>query len=235
MLNATRRGQIMVADTKSDDTKCIRESNEESQFDQRSGQVHITDASTVLVNLDEIQCDLETRKQNNRARMRWEQELERRMLKLNVNWAEFHELLFQAFEEVVCEHDHTECRRILTGMGLDDELTEVCTSYLPLQGGGCDCEVVLNVDMTNPRPLVGFSCADCGDDYGEDYMVHDYIWQAFGVGDGMLCIGCLEKRIGRQLCAQDFTDAPVNDINDGIKSLRLKDRLTRCAPQEQDG
>jgi hypothetical protein len=53
-----------------------------------------------------------------------------------------------------CNHDHNECRRILTGMGLEGEVIEACLSYLPLQCGGCDCEVFWNVDMTNPKPMM---------------------------------------------------------------------------------
>jgi hypothetical protein len=56
------------------------------------------------------------------------------------------------------------------------------------RGGGCDCEVALNVDMTAPKPLVDFSCADCAYDYDEYYMVSDDIWKAHGAGKGMLCI-----------------------------------------------
>ena len=51
--------------------------------------------------------------------------------------------------------------------------------------------------------------------------------EAHGAGDGMLCIGCLEKRIGRKLRRQDFTDCPLNEITE-TKSLRLQDRLSLC-------
>jgi hypothetical protein len=94
------------------------------------------------------------------------------------------------------------------------------------RGGGCDCEVALNVDMTAPKPLVDFSCADCAYDYDEYYMVSDDIWKAHGAGKGMLCIGCLEKRIGRLLRRQDFTDVPLNETNPETQSLRLQDRLS---------
>ena len=56
-------------------------------------------------------------------------------------------------------------------------------------------------------------CVDCGkntfqtDDY---YMVKQWIWEKFGVGHGMLCIGCLEKRMGRKLTKDDLTDCPLN-------------------------
>lgn len=83
-------------------------------------------------------------------------------------------------------------------------------------------------------------CADCGrctDKLGEFYMVRDDVWLAAGMtpDGGLLCIGCLEDRLGRSLCADDFTDAPCNDVTDayiqllierGQFSLRLVDRLT---------
>jgi hypothetical protein len=174
---------------------------------------------------DKIERDLEKRRMQNRKRIDFERALERFVLDLKVDWAEFHEQLSQALDDIVCNH-LTACRRILTDMGLDGELIDACLSYLPLQGGGCDCEVVLNVDMTNPKPLVDFSCADCGHDYDEYYMVRNDIWKARGVGSGELCIGCLEKRIGRQLNQQDFSDVSLNDVEWGGKSLRLQDRLT---------
>ena len=178
---------------------------------------------------DKIKRDLEDRRMQNHERLDCQRAFERLGLDLNVDWAEFHELLFQAIEDGRCNHDYTECRRILASMGLDGEAIEACLLYLSLQGGGCDCEVVWNVDMTDPRSLVGSSCADCGHDYDEQYMVRDDIWKACGMGTGMLCIGCVEKRLGRQLNQQDFTDVPLNDIEYGAKSLRLQDRLTAPA------
>jgi hypothetical protein len=117
-----------------------------------------------------IECDLEKRRMHNHKRIDFERTLERFVLDLNVDWAEFHGELFQALENVVCNHDHTECRRILTSMSLDGVLIAACLSYFPFQGGHCDCEVALNVDMTHPRPLVDFGCTDCGHDYDEQTL-----------------------------------------------------------------
>jgi hypothetical protein len=87
-------------------------------------------------------------------------------------------------------------------------------------------------------------CVDCGaetlsQEPGEPteyYMVRDEVWEAAGMHPpgGCLCIGCLEARLGRQLCPRDFT--PV-DVNDPLirnqdqyawtwRSDRLRDRLT---------
>ena len=58
-------------------------------------------------------------------------------------------------------------------------------------------------------------CLDCSVDtliIGEYYMVHDDVWFQTGLKklDGMLCITCLEKRIGRQLTSNDFSNFPIN-------------------------
>jgi len=45
-------------------------------------------------------------------------------------------------------------------------------------------------------------------------------------GHEILCIGCLEKRIGRTLCRTDFIAAPINDPRHQ-HSDRLRDRLAR--------
>ena len=111
-------------------------------------------------------------------------------------------------------------------MGLKDEAIHACLTYFTLQGGGCDCEVYLNVDMTEPKPLVDFSCEDCGSDYDEYYMVQNDIWKTYGAGGVMLCIGCLEERMDRKLRRQDFIDLPINEINPEAQSLRLQDRLS---------
>lgn len=57
-----------------------------------------------------------------------------------------------------------------------------------------------------------FNCLDCGiDTIDEYYSVWDDVWlRANPSGDGMLCIGCLERRLGRRLTALDFTAAPIN-------------------------
>jgi hypothetical protein len=77
-----------------------------------------------------------------------------------------------------------------------------------------------------------FACLDCrvdtrsGTGIDEYYAVHDEVWAATGLAprDGMLCIGCLERRIGRELELKDFDmDAPINHGGGG--SERLQSRL----------
>ena len=45
-----------------------------------------------------------------------------------------------------------------------------------------------------------WKCLDCGTDTKhEHYFVHLELWMnAVGSKNGMLCVGCLEKRIGRK-------------------------------------
>ena len=95
-------------------------------------------------------------------------------------------------------------------------------------------------DYYNGWPAVLSNCADCGvgtNTLGENYVVHDEIWQQAWAGrlkpwhelDGqqILCIGCLDKRIGRTLVSCDFDiDAPINDPNQPDISDRMRDRLT---------
>lgn len=69
-------------------------------------------------------------------------------------------------------------------------------------------------------------CMDCGMNTlpTEYYMVNDEVWYtAVPEGKGMLCIGCLESRLGRSLNQNDFTDALINSVNEK-ESKRLKIR-----------
>ena len=76
--------------------------------------------------------------------------------------------------------------------------------------------------------MTSFDCVDCWIDTSDEYyMVNDFLWLDYGAGDGMLCIGCLEQRIGRLLVWSDFIDAPINYHPNGWdKSERLVDRLS---------
>ena len=75
-----------------------------------------------------------------------------------------------------------------------------------------------------------FSCIDCGRDTNDEYyMVWDHIWKKANPDmEGMLCISCIEERLGRELTWRDFTTAPLNQLSyDYPRSARLIDRLTR--------
>ena len=76
-------------------------------------------------------------------------------------------------------------------------------------------------------------CVDCGYDTKlEHYFVTPHVW--FTLADmpetGMLCVGCLESRIGRQLTTQDFTSAHINNPKTNAMTTRLRSRITAGQP-----
>jgi hypothetical protein len=78
-----------------------------------------------------------------------------------------------------------------------------------------------------PRPKA-FRCVDCEACtacLGEYYMVHGSLWLAAGMSAGMLCIVCLEVRIGRELTPSEFPSAAIN-VPENAVSARLVARLT---------
>lgn len=57
-----------------------------------------------------------------------------------------------------------------------------------------------------------WTCVDCDRSTRkllEYYMVVDSVWAQVG-SPNMLCIGCLERRLGRPLTQSDMLSAPVN-------------------------
>ena len=66
-------------------------------------------------------------------------------------------------------------------------------------------------------------CRDCEKDTmkGDEnyYMVLFTLWDTYGV-DGMLCVRCLEERVGRKLTYYDFTNAPINRTNTFVQALK---------------
>jgi hypothetical protein len=83
-----------------------------------------------------------------------------------------------------------------------------------------------------------FNCWDCTVntyDIGEYYMVTNELWELATIyadnechTDVMLCIGCLENRIGGKLVASDFPNLPINIGLFGM-SARLRARLLTSA------
>jgi hypothetical protein len=61
----------------------------------------------------------------------------------------------------------------------------------------------------------------------EMYMVRAAVWEKAGMtgkwGEGCLCIGCLEKRIGRRLKPKDFTDHSFNQLPGTPRLLNRRD------------
>lgn len=57
-------------------------------------------------------------------------------------------------------------------------------------------------------------------------MLHDPTWNLTGLGKfGMLCINCIEKRIGRKLNAKDFNNSYLNKPRTGSISNTLITRM----------
>jgi hypothetical protein len=74
-----------------------------------------------------------------------------------------------------------------------------------------------------------FECLVCGADTNtidEYYALHDDVWRSVNPDvAGMLCIGCVEARLGRSLTRDDFTTSPVNRDSRWPRSDRLVARL----------
>jgi hypothetical protein len=68
-------------------------------------------------------------------------------------------------------------------------------------------------------------CKDCGIDAveaGEWFMLRDDVWAQAAESDAVLCIGCVEVRLGRRLAPGDFLDVPLNQCRG---SARMRSRL----------
>lgn len=91
--------------------------------------------------------------------------------------------------------------------------------------------------MTFPfgaTPTTDFSCDGCGVDtklIGERYMLQHHVWNFVNEPPfpwaRLLCIGCVELRLGDRLRALDFLDCPLNTRPDFRRSLRLKAAMMR--------
>ena len=64
-------------------------------------------------------------------------------------------------------------------------------------------------------PKEHWDCKSCGKNTHLDpkdyYMLTFELWDKIGCGDGMLCIGCVEKKLGRKLEARDLLECPLNE------------------------
>ncbi len=61
------------------------------------------------------------------------------------------------------------------------------------------------------KPNYRLDCGDCASPRDE-YMVLDTVWAAAGFTSrkGVVCLDCLEARLGRPLTLADFNSAPIN-------------------------
>ena len=59
----------------------------------------------------------------------------------------------------------------------------------------------------------------------EDFYVQNELWNATVPEDGIICIGCFEKRLGRRLAKADFTSKPrIHSISGRAPSKRYVNR-----------
>lgn len=103
----------------------------------------------------------------------------------------------------------------------------------------------------DPKYRANFVCKDCGLDTHEEceyYMIQHELWDSLlekeeiirtipwydregslirmvHLNNVMLCVGCVEERLGRQLMPEDFTSCPVNDDKRNLRSRRLCNRM----------
>jgi hypothetical protein len=73
-------------------------------------------------------------------------------------------------------------------------------------------------------------CLDCGADTDaikESYLLHDTLWRKVNPAEaGMLCVGCCERRLGRELRRADFARLSLSVFDDGLPtSRRLRSRV----------
>lgn len=90
-----------------------------------------------------------------------------------------------------------------------------------------------------PRPRPDFSCVGCGVDtdhaHEYSYMVTDEVWKAslrraryrseHASTYDLMCIRCLEARLGRRLVRADFNWKLPIVFDQSPRSARLKDRM----------
>jgi hypothetical protein len=61
-----------------------------------------------------------------------------------------------------------------------------------------------------------WDCEDCGKDCFKDekdyYMIQHDLWEKHGVGRGMICMDCIEDRLGRKINAADILICPITTM-----------------------
>lgn len=57
--------------------------------------------------------------------------------------------------------------------------------------------------------VVRMFCQDCQAPFPTLFMVQDWLWRHLGL-EGIICLDCFERRLGRPLAAQDFKEPKYN-------------------------
>jgi hypothetical protein len=86
---------------------------------------------------------------------------------------------------------------------------------------------VLRLLSRGPKHSAGLDCGTDTIEAGEYYILRDDVWLSTGLKQdgGMLCIGCVESRLGRRLNRADFTSAGINMQPNAWRSARFNKRL----------
>jgi hypothetical protein len=116
-----------------------------------------------------------------------------------------------------------------------DAMKSVTGTLLPCDGDGsdfpeswncvdCGCDTAPGVPNRSALRKAMARHGECEityDDRCEVYMVRDFVWKKVGMGawDGCICVGCLEKRLGRKLKPKDFPDHVFNTRLPGTRRL----------------
>ena len=83
--------------------------------------------------------------------------------------------------------------------------------------------------MCNMDDYSEFKCIECDVntlDVREYYMIQNDLWEQVNPNkNGMMCIGCVEEKLKRELTPEDFTNCPLNLFSPNKKSERLLKRL----------
>lgn len=72
-----------------------------------------------------------------------------------------------------------------------------------------------------------WNCDDCNKDCfadGKDYyMIKHDLWEKHGTGEGMLCMDCLESRLGHKLKKEEILVCPITTLFNPYTAKILKD------------
>lgn len=84
------------------------------------------------------------------------------------------------------------------------------------------------------------NCSDCKIDtfLGTEnyYTVTDKLWQNFGYGNGMICLKCFKKRMGREFIKNDFPQLSINIIKNTfvreLNGLKILTTIEACHEEQ---
>ena len=121
----------------------------------------------------------------------------------------------------------------LAGIVGREEITQTLPSEAGKKGGKSivsDEEFRQKMSKANtgktrtPEQIRHCTCVQCGVDTFIDnrdyYMLTNELWDCVGVGEDMLCMACVEERLGRPVEAEDLLDCPLNTwLNNYTKKI----------------